>query len=47
MLYKYNMTLLQLWSAKDLSLIGVMRGHKRGVWCVQFSPIDQVDMIVV
>ncbi|XP_069838180.1 transducin beta-like protein 3 [Dendropsophus ebraccatus] len=32
----------KLWSASDLSLVGVLRGHKRGVWCVQFSPVDQV-----
>ncbi|KAH3860700.1 transducin beta-like protein 3 [Dreissena polymorpha] len=34
--------LAKLWDAKDLSLLGVMRGHKRGIWCVQFSPIDQI-----
>ena len=34
----------QLWSAVDLSLLGVMRGHKRGVWCVQFSPVDRVSL---
>ena len=22
-------------------LLGTLRGHKRGVWCVQFSPVDQ------
>ncbi|CAJ0915261.1 unnamed protein product [Ranitomeya imitator] len=32
----------RLWSSADLSLMGVFRGHKRGVWCVQFSPVDQV-----
>jgi U3 small nucleolar RNA-associated protein 13 len=23
-------------------LLGVLRGHKRGVWCVRFSPVDRV-----
>ncbi|KAG2455705.1 TBL3 protein, partial [Polypterus senegalus] len=32
----------KLWSSTDLSLLGVFRGHKRGIWCVQFSPMDQV-----
>lgn len=32
----------KLWSSADLSLMGVLKGHKRGVWCVQFSPVDQV-----
>uniref|UniRef100_A0A671STZ6 Transducin (beta)-like 3 n=1 Tax=Sinocyclocheilus anshuiensis TaxID=1608454 RepID=A0A671STZ6_9TELE len=32
----------KLWSLADMSLLGVFRGHSRGVWCVQFSPVDQV-----
>lgn len=32
---------VKLW-ATDLSLLGVLRGHRRGVWCVRFSPVDQV-----
>lgn len=32
----------KLWSLPDFSLLGVFRGHRRGVWCVQFSPMDQV-----
>lgn len=32
----------KLWALADLSLLGVFRGHRRGVWCVQFSPMDQV-----
>lgn len=32
----------QVWSSEDLSLVGVLRGHRRGVWCVNFSPVDQV-----
>ncbi|PVD38772.1 hypothetical protein C0Q70_01395 [Pomacea canaliculata] len=31
----------KLWSLPDLSLKGVVRGHRRGVWCVQFSPVDR------
>ena len=31
----------QLWSAVDLTLLGVLRGHKRGIWCIHFSPVDQ------
>ncbi|CAN8013453.1 unnamed protein product, partial [Ixodes persulcatus] len=30
----------KLWSAADLSLLGTFRGHRRGIWCVQFSPVD-------
>ena len=32
---------IQVWNAADLSLIGVCSGHTGGVWCVQFSPVDQ------
>lgn len=32
---------LKLWS-ENLELLGVLRGHKRGVWCARFSPADQV-----
>ncbi|KAK3911617.1 Transducin beta-like protein 3 [Frankliniella fusca] len=32
----------KIWSTEDLSLIGVLRGHRRGVWCVRFSPADQM-----
>ncbi|XP_034948506.1 transducin beta-like protein 3 [Chelonus insularis] len=32
----------KLWNAENLQLLGVLRGHRRGVWCVRFSPIDQV-----
>ncbi|XP_065221230.1 transducin beta-like protein 3 [Planococcus citri] len=32
----------KIWSAKDLSIVGILRGHRRGVWCAKFSPVDQV-----
>ncbi|KAL1130515.1 hypothetical protein AAG570_011761 [Ranatra chinensis] len=32
----------KLWSSDDLSLLGVLKGHKRSVWSCTFSPIDQV-----
>lgn len=32
----------KLWSAEDLTLLGTLRGHKRGVWSVNFSSMDQV-----
>ena len=31
----------QLWKTSDLSLVGVLRGHKRGVWAIEFSPVDK------
>lgn len=31
----------KLWT-EDLTLLGVLKGHRRGVWCVKFSPIDQI-----
>ncbi|KAL0993109.1 hypothetical protein UPYG_G00103330 [Umbra pygmaea] len=38
--------LAKLWSLgapeAGLALLGVFRGHRRGIWCVQFSPMDQV-----
>uniref|UniRef100_A0A6Q2YWA0 U3 small nucleolar RNA-associated protein 13 C-terminal domain-containing protein n=1 Tax=Esox lucius TaxID=8010 RepID=A0A6Q2YWA0_ESOLU len=38
--------LAKLWSlgapGANLALLGVFRGHRRGVWCVLFSPMDQV-----
>ena len=32
----------QIWDSSDLRLLGVLRGHRRGVWAVAFSPSDQV-----
>ncbi|SPP74992.1 transducin beta-like protein 3 [Drosophila guanche] len=32
----------KLWMADSNSLLGVLRGHTRGVWSVRFSPVDQV-----
>ena len=32
----------RLWRLPDLVPVGVLRGHKRGVWAVAFSPTDRV-----
>lgn len=32
----------KLWSSDGLALLGVFRGHKRGIWSARFSPVDQV-----
>ena len=32
---------LQIWRLPDLVLVSTLRGHKRGVWAAQFSPVDQ------
>lgn len=32
----------KIWSTTNLSLLGILRGHRRAVWCVKFSPVDQV-----
>ena len=32
----------QVWNAADGTLVGVCRGHKRGVWSAAFSPVDLV-----
>ena len=32
---------LQVWRMPDLVLVTTLRGHKRGVWAAQFSPVDQ------
>jgi len=32
---------IKLWNADHLLLLGVLNGHRRGVWCVNFSPVDQ------
>ncbi|EED15266.1 small nucleolar ribonucleoprotein complex subunit, putative [Talaromyces stipitatus ATCC 10500] len=31
---------VKIWSAEDGSVVGILRGHKRGVWSVRFSPRD-------
>ncbi|KAL5342601.1 quinon protein alcohol dehydrogenase-like superfamily [Aspergillus crustosus] len=31
---------VKIWSADDGSVLGVLRGHKRGVWSARFSPKD-------
>lgn len=33
---------IKLWSTKNLSLITTLKGHKRGVWCVEFSRVDKI-----
>jgi U3 small nucleolar RNA-associated protein 13 len=32
----------KLWDSTDLKLMGVFRGHRRGVWSIRFSPVDQI-----
>lgn len=32
----------KIWDSSDLKLLGVLRGHRRGLWAVQFSPSDQI-----
>lgn len=32
----------KIWQADTNTLLGVLRGHTRGVWCVRFSPVDQI-----
>ena len=32
----------KIWNSSDLKLLGVLRGHRRGLWAVQFSPADQI-----
>ena len=32
----------KLWDRRDLSLVATLRGHKRGIWCAQFSPADRL-----
>lgn len=32
---------LQVWRLPDLVQTLTLKGHRRGVWSVQFSPIDQ------
>ena len=31
----------QVWRMPDLVQVLTLRGHRRGVWAVQFSPVDQ------
>ncbi|KAG7302668.1 hypothetical protein JYU34_012619 [Plutella xylostella] len=30
--------------SEDLTVLGVLKGHRRGVWSVRFSPVDQVAL---
>ncbi|OAD67317.1 hypothetical protein PHYBLDRAFT_178344 [Phycomyces blakesleeanus NRRL 1555(-)] len=32
----------KIWNVDTGALVGVCKGHKRGVWCTKFSPVDQV-----
>ena len=34
--------LVKLWNSNDLTLKGILKGHKRGVWDCQFSKFDRV-----
>lgn len=31
---------VKIWSIEDGSVVGILRGHRRGVWSVRFSPQD-------
>ncbi|KAL1965655.1 hypothetical protein VTN77DRAFT_5332 [Rasamsonia byssochlamydoides] len=31
---------VKIWSTEDGSVVGILRGHKRGVWSVRFAPRD-------
>lgn len=31
-----------MWQTENLTLLGTLTGHRRGVWCVRFSPVDQI-----
>lgn len=31
---------VKIWSVEDGSVVGILRGHKRGVWSVRFAPKD-------
>lgn len=33
---------VKIWSLPDLEFLGVCKGHKRAVWAVKFSPVEQV-----
>lgn len=33
-----------MWKLPELTLVITLAGHKRGVWCVEFSPVDQCIM---
>ena len=33
---------IRLWNTSNLTPIATLNGHKRGVWRVQFSPVDKV-----
>lgn len=32
----------KIWDSSNLAPLGVLRGHRRGIWCVQFSPVEEV-----
>lgn len=32
---------MKVWKLPSLVPVATLRGHKRGVWCVEFSPVDQ------
>ena len=32
----------KLWRLPDLVAVATFKGHKRGIWSVEFSPTDQV-----
>ena len=31
----------KIWKMKSSKFVGVLRGHRRGIWCAEFSPVDQ------
>lgn len=37
---------VKLWKLPELVLVQTLKGHKRGVWDVAFSPVDQVCVCV-
>ena len=35
---------MKIWDVETGEAIGVLRGHKRGVWSVAFSPLDMLAL---
>lgn len=39
--FTHTAVYLQLWAYPALTPLASLSGHRRGVWCVEFSPVDQ------
>ncbi len=42
---KFSIETIQIWDIRNQKLLAVLSGHRRGIWCVQYSPVNPVNSL--